>query len=329
MAKAYSVPVETLDVPSILHFGSWVGGDMDGNPDVHGKTIRETLHRHQQLIVSTYFAGVRPAGGDLEPEREPRRRERRARRTHRFLQRHTAGRPGARAGAPRPHAVPHVLRPNRRAAQGDLRGPARTPTRVPTSCWPTSALAADSLIENRGRHAGYFLVRRFMRRVRTFGFHLATLDVIQHAHVHNEVIAQGLGVADWAAAAGPRSGCGSCAICWRATKAPLRHSMPSAGAACGCSRPSPRRATNIGGRAIGEYIVSGAQGPEDVLAVLLLARWADITDKRSGECAARCGAAAGIASTRLETRRRGAARIAPRARLPAASGSRAAIGRWW
>ncbi len=40
----------------------------------------------------------------------------------------------------------------------------------------------------------------------------------------------------------------------------------------------------FGSRAIGEYIVSGARGPEDVLAVLLLARWADITDKRTGEC---------------------------------------------
>ena len=50
---------------------------------------------------------------------------------------------------------------------------------------------------NRGRHAGYFLVRRFMRRVRTFGFHLATLDVTQHAHLHDQVIAQGLGIADW------------------------------------------------------------------------------------------------------------------------------------
>src|SRR6202166_2782492 len=55
LADAYSVPVESLDVPNILRFGSWVGGDMDGNTDVHGKTIRETLHRHQQLIVSTYF----------------------------------------------------------------------------------------------------------------------------------------------------------------------------------------------------------------------------------------------------------------------------------
>ena len=47
--------VESLDVPNILHFGSWVGGDMDGNADVHGKTIRETLHRHRRLIVSSYY----------------------------------------------------------------------------------------------------------------------------------------------------------------------------------------------------------------------------------------------------------------------------------
>ncbi|MGC2032212.1 MAG: phosphoenolpyruvate carboxylase, partial [Steroidobacteraceae bacterium] len=56
LAKAFAVPAHELDVPSILHFGSWVGGDMDGNPDVHGKTIRETLLRHSQVIVSSYFA---------------------------------------------------------------------------------------------------------------------------------------------------------------------------------------------------------------------------------------------------------------------------------
>ena len=69
LARAYGVPVESLDVPSILHFGSWVGGDMDGNADVHAKTIRETLQRHQQLIVSTYFDRVRTARRGLEPER--------------------------------------------------------------------------------------------------------------------------------------------------------------------------------------------------------------------------------------------------------------------
>src|ERR1700761_7254269 len=55
LARAFNVNVESLNVRGILRFGSWVGGDMDGNADVHAKTIRETLHRHQQLIVSTYF----------------------------------------------------------------------------------------------------------------------------------------------------------------------------------------------------------------------------------------------------------------------------------
>ncbi|MBK7251098.1 MAG: phosphoenolpyruvate carboxylase [Gammaproteobacteria bacterium] len=32
-----------------------VGGDMDVHPEVHAKTIRETLLRHQQVILNAYF----------------------------------------------------------------------------------------------------------------------------------------------------------------------------------------------------------------------------------------------------------------------------------
>ena len=40
----------------MIRFGTWVGGDMDGNPDVHAKTIRETLARQQQVIINAYFS---------------------------------------------------------------------------------------------------------------------------------------------------------------------------------------------------------------------------------------------------------------------------------
>ena len=255
---------------------------MDGNADVHGKTIRETLHRHQQVIVSTYFTECGQLAEILEPERESGRSERGSGRAHRFLQRQL---PGAQALAPARHdRMPYRVffgqigerlkatyegRPNAYQSPDELLADVE--------------LAADSLLENHGRHAGYFLVRRFMRRVRTFGFHLATLDVTQHAHVHDEVIAQGLGVADWpllppeerlrqlrdllARDQGPTStfdAIGRRSLWVFEAIAQARH--------------------KFGGRAIGEYIVSGAQGPEDVLAVLLLARWADITDKRTGEC---------------------------------------------
>ena len=56
---------------------------------------------------------------------------------------------------------------------------------------------AESLIENRGRHAGLFPVERLIWRVRTFGFHLATLDVRQDALVHRLAVGRGLGDPDW------------------------------------------------------------------------------------------------------------------------------------
>jgi phosphoenolpyruvate carboxylase len=65
LAAAFEVPRESLDLPNILRFGSWVGGDMEGNTEVHGKAIRETLQRHRQVIVSTYFAECRQLAESL------------------------------------------------------------------------------------------------------------------------------------------------------------------------------------------------------------------------------------------------------------------------
>src|SRR5690606_1009378 len=45
-------------------------------------------------------------------------------------------------------------------------------------------LIFDSLLANRGEHAGGFAVQRLLWRVKTFGFHLARLDVRQESSVH-------------------------------------------------------------------------------------------------------------------------------------------------
>ena len=41
--------------------------------------------------------------------------------------------------------------------------------------------------------------------------------------------------------------------------------------------------SKFGVRAVGDYVVSGAESADDVQSVLLLARWADVTDRASGE----------------------------------------------
>ncbi|WP_117168735.1 phosphoenolpyruvate carboxylase [Paraliobacillus sediminis] len=41
-------------VPSFLRFGSWIGGDRDGNPNVKAETTFKTLQTHRELVLSKY-----------------------------------------------------------------------------------------------------------------------------------------------------------------------------------------------------------------------------------------------------------------------------------
>src|SRR5690606_2165844 len=55
-----------------------------------------------------------------------------------------------------------------------------------------------SLERNRGEHAGRFALRRLRRRVSSFGFHLAALDLRQDSAAHDAALGALEGVDDWA-----------------------------------------------------------------------------------------------------------------------------------
>ena len=143
-------------------------------------------------------------------------------------------------------------------------------------------LIADSLRANKGEHAGLFQVRRLIRRVRTFGFHLATLDIRQNALAHRSVIAQGSAIPSGNRARArivPRA----CAKRWNGTKVPPACSTRAASAACGCSKRW--RTVAIATVRMRSAPTSSVRrsGVDDILSVLLLARWADTADRRSGD----------------------------------------------
>jgi phosphoenolpyruvate carboxylase len=283
LEKLYGVAAEEIEVPVLLRLGTWVGGDMDGNPDVHAKTIRETLARQQQVIVNAYFSECQALAQKLSQSASrigvlPALAQR--------IEQYMTLVPGARGITPARHdrmpyrvllgQICERLRCTYEGRPSGYESPAQLQRDV--------QLIADSLRANRGLHAGHHAVRRLQRRIATFGFHLATLDVRQHAEIHHQVIAQGFDDAEWIRRpsaerrellaralegdAGPR---GELDALGRRTLAVFEAMIQAR--------------HRYGHGAVGYYVVSGAGGADDVLAPLLLARWAEAYDKQSGEVA--------------------------------------------
>jgi phosphoenolpyruvate carboxylase len=146
------------------------------------------------------------------------------------------------------------------------------------------ALVAASLRANRGVHAGLFYVERLLRRIDTFGFHLATLDVRQHASVLHQVIAQGFDDAAWLER-GSRERRALLTAALEKDRGPVTELDALGRRTLAVFEAIMQARHRYGPEAIGYFIVSGAEGADDMLAALLLARWAAAYDKRTGEVA--------------------------------------------
>ena len=281
LEHVYGLERGSFEVPCMLRFGSWVGGDMDGNPDVHAKTIRETLHRQQRVILSTYYEECPSLADKLSQSAS---RVRVSRDLEQRIADYTLILPGARAATPARHdRMPYRVFFHQLAER--LR---TTYDGRPNGYESAEQFIADveaaaaSLRDNAGRFAGLFMVERLLRRARTFGFHLATLDVRQRVEVHHHVVAQGLAVDGWESLPHPER--------TRLLAAALERDQGPATALDATGRRTlavfeamTHCRSRYGERAVGDYVIGGAAGPDDVLAVLLLARWAGATDQPTGQ----------------------------------------------
>jgi phosphoenolpyruvate carboxylase len=278
----YEALEEAMQEPAtpILRFGSWVGGDMDGNPNVGADTLRAALERQRELVLDRYRRETRELARRLSQSAtlvgvsdavSHRTRE------------YSAFFPAAFATIPgRYHDMPYRVLFELMTARVDAtRREERHAYAGPHELERDLQEVIASLRTHRGEHAGMFGVRRLLRRVETFGFHLATIDLRQHARVHRGAMATLLRDPAWSTrAAAHRSE--------RLRRILEQHEEPPAAPDAEASRVlevfkaiGECRAL-FGPNAVGPCIISMAEGADDVLTVLALAWWAGLSGADGG-----------------------------------------------
>jgi len=198
LASEYGLAPELAELPQLVTFGSWIGGDRDGNPFVTPEATREALAMARNLVLihyrrrlqnifdqlasstrlvtvspelsmllDSYLQQLRAAGQSVFENRIPFE-------SVRLL----VGCIMMRLGGPPHISVPlpeqSALTPYTRAAEliSDL------------------SVIRSSLNRNHGRRLARMLIDPLLLEVRTYGLHLQTLDIRQHARVHAAAIAE-------------------------------------------------------------------------------------------------------------------------------------------
>ncbi len=242
----YGLELDHNALPSLVHFGSWVGGDRDGNPLVQPDCIRDALASARALVLREYAHEVEALSDRLSSSR----RQTSVSRELLDRLRHYEGTMPGVAMAWGPNNTSESYRRFlayvfSRLRQGRDRGKAAY-----QNCGEFEhdlLLLRKSLLENRGQRLATAWIDPLLRKVRTFGFHLHTLDIRQHGRVHADVLKE-LG----ANAGGTES----------AQTQELRQTFRTI-AEVKRTYPAP---------SICQYVISGAESEADVLAVVRLAK---------------------------------------------------------
>src|SRR2546428_3515819 len=186
--EAYGGEMCGHELPRLLRFGSWIGGDRDRNPYVTPECTRAALQIARQTILDYYVKRIddliwRLSSSTLQvgiSDTLSQALEDYARKVF----------PGPNLER---HSPNEVYRRYLDYVLTRLRS-ARAEPAEPNGYQDAGDFAADlrlvrnSLAENGGERLARSLLDPLLRQVETFGFHLHTLDIRQHSRVHRRAL---------------------------------------------------------------------------------------------------------------------------------------------
>ncbi len=264
LRAVYEIDFQEREVPDLLFFGSWIGGDRDGNPFVTPNSTREALQRARNVIVSHYIAELERATDQLSASiRQVRVSDavrarladygtqmgdeyaRQSRISSSELYRRLLNLMVVRLRHGREGLGDSRAYPDAKEFESDL------------------SLIRESLALNRGLRLAELVIDPLLRQVRAFGFHLSTLDIRQHARLHAQALDE------------MESHVGA--------SAHTRELSPPTQDILEIFREIARLKKSYPACAIRSYIISGAQTQDDVIAVTKLAATCGVQVAASGD----------------------------------------------
>ncbi len=275
----YGVCLSLAEMPVLLSFGSWIGGDRDGNPYVTPQVTREALQMAREHLLTHYqhelglildlltsSAQQVPVSGALEQRLQGYLDALNTTGLQAFGERYDYESYRRFVSCIRVRLA-GVGNPSGNPALGlDATLAGLPPYKSAQEFLADLEILHASLVENRGPRLAHALIDPLILEVRTYGLHLQTLDIRQHARLH--------------AAALEEAGAWKCDPS-RASAVPGPLTAPSADVIDTFRAIAELKASSTP-EAIRHYVISGAASTEDVLNVIWLARLGGVRVEGSG-----------------------------------------------
>ena len=277
-----------IDIPVTarpLSFGSWIGGDRDGNPNVTAQVTRDAMvlqvghairvtiaamdQLRQMLSVSTKIVGATPelsasVEEDLKyiPEFEPRFKRLNSEEPYRL----------------KATAIVHRLAMTRdRHAKGAPHVPHRDYCDM-NELLADLTLMRDSLFAHKGEMIATGLLERTIRTVAAFGLTHATMDIREHSDAHHHLLEQAIGDGSYATRSHEERFEILTGILHKGSSLNTKSFDESAQKTFDTFKAIADLIDTFGTQAIETYIVSMTKGADDLVAAVVIAQEAGLVN---------------------------------------------------
>jgi phosphoenolpyruvate carboxylase len=184
----------TPELPIVVRFGSWIGGDRDGNPFVTASTTAESLAMSRDLLMEYYLSVLSNLFEQLASSTRQAPISAALQKRLDYYLTYVQSSDRLPTEAVRLQLACITLRlggtpPSTMLRNLMLSTTARLPAyKSAAELLEDLTLLHGSLMQNHGERLAELFVDPLLLSVRTFGLHLQTLDIRQHAKVHTAAL---------------------------------------------------------------------------------------------------------------------------------------------